>query len=482
MDLLSNRELAELGERIGFAFSEEEYESARERLKTAEQHWRSLPAPPDHEPISPVDGKADPLNPYITRCDTESTTNGPLSGLAVGIKDNIAVAGVPMTCGLRAFRAIEPRRHATAVTRLLAAGATIAGKTNMDALAYGPTSETSDYGLVRNPVDENHVAGGSSSGSAAAVAAGDVDVALGTDTGGSVRIPAAFCGAVGFKPTWGAIPRGGVVDLSPLLDHIGLLGRDIDAVGTAFEVIVGPHNADPASFSASRLAETDPKPVESWTMGLPEPFVGDHVSVGVRERFETVVAGLEEAGATIDWTPLDLSNAVSAWRTITNTELAAAMLARGVPVGHRRGFDPNWYERAATALAGRAETLGPIIWNAVLEGTAVLERQNGVPYGRAHHARSQLRAALDAAVDEYDALLSPTMPVTAPRFGEWSADEYGSNVPLAYNTRPANLAGLPALSVPVGRVDGLPVGVQFIGSRYDDRLLLEMGRAFTAAR
>jgi len=428
---------------------------------------------------------ADPLNAFLATFDPPEAGSGPLENISVAVKDNTAVAGVPMTCGSRVFESAVPGRHATVVRRLVDAGTALVGKTNMDELAYGPTGETSAFGPVANPGDREHVAGGSSAGSAAAVAAGDVDAALGTDTGGSVRIPASFCGVVGVKPSWGAVPRTGVVELAYTLDHVGPLARDVETAARVLDAVSGPDDGDPSSAHARRLSGTaaeavaEPPDPGELSLGLPEELFADHVSAAVERRTRAVAAALEDAGATVEPVALPtVTTAVHVWNAVTNAEFADTLAREMVPVRRRAGLDPTWQDAAGAALRARAGEFGSVVRRKALVGAALLEHRPR-EYVRARGLCDRLYGEFAAALEGHDALLAPTMPVTAPRLGAWGSEAYSGadSVPLAYNTRPADLAGVPAVSVPGGEAGGLPVGVQVVGDRYEDHALLGVARA-----
>ncbi|GGC66746.1 amidase [Haloferax sulfurifontis] len=442
--------------------------------------------------IRDVDEHDDPHNAYITSFTTEGG-DGPLRGVDVAVKDNLAVAGVPMTCGSRVFEGVVPRRNATVVARLVDAGARLVGKTNMDELAYGPTSETSAFGVVTNPADDERVAGGSSSGSAAAVAEGSADLAIGSDTGGSVRIPASFCGVVGFKPSWGAVPRDGFVDLAPTLDHIGTLAPDVETTALGFDVIGGYDARDPSSALARDIPVgscadglTDVPDPEELSFGVPAELLSTHVSDHVRERFEETIATLESSGATVESVRLPtVDDAVFVWNAVTNVEFAAALRRTGLPLERPGPFDLSRLDAAAGRQATAGVGFGDIVRERALVGAVLLDRYDGRHYIRARNVCSTLADEFADALYGHDALVAPTMPVVAPKIGERKPHSYdsddGLDVPLAYNTRPANLAGVPAVTVPDGS-DGLPVGVQFLAGRYEDAHLLRVARSFEKIR
>lgn len=423
---------------------------------------------------------ADPLNAFLATFRLSGADRGPLSGYDVAVKDNVAVAGVPMTCGSRVFEAATPDGHATVVDRLREAGAAIVAKTNMDELAYGPTSETSQFGPVRNPSDRDHVAGGSSSGSAAAVAAGSVDIALGTDTGGSVRIPSSLCGVVGVKPSYGAVSRSGVVDLAPSLDHVGPLARDVETAAAALDAMTGFDSRDPItgranlSSASAAAAVADSPALADCTFGLPQELFADHVDRAVEDRVREVADDLTAAGATVEPVSLPMVPDLAAvWKAIVNVELATTFLTRGAPVARRHAVDVGWYDAAADAVAEREHAFGETVRAMTIAGAHLLDRDGGKTYTRALALRERFADSVDDTLSEYDALLSPTTPATAPRLDE-DGDE--RRVPLAYNTRPADLASVPAVSLPAGAVDGLPLGVQLYGRRDEDAALLGVAR------
>jgi len=425
---------------------------------------------------------ADPHNAFLATCRLAGG-DGPLSGMTVAVKDNIAVAGVPMTCGSRVLEHAVPGEHATVVNRLLAAGATLVGKTNMDEMAYGPTSETSQFGPVSNPADSDRVAGGSSSGSAAAVAAGDVDIALGTDTGGSIRIPSSLCGTVGFKPSYGAVSRAGVVDLAPTMDHVGPIAPDVETAALCYDAIAGTDRRDPATAAADALtsaatAVTDPPALSDCSFGVPEAFFADRVGTAVEDRIRSIIERLEAAGATVEPVSLPTVPSLEAvWKTVANVELAAMLWCRFAPVARRRGADPAWYGAAADALQSRGHDLGETIRAATVAGAQLLTRGGGRRYTRALAACEQFATEVDSALDGHDALLGPTTPAPAPVLSPGGDTR---RVPLAYNTRPADIAHVPAVSLPAGRTDGLPIGLQLYGHRGQDASLLGVSKAIEA--
>ncbi len=435
----------------------------------------------DEEPLQSAGD--DPLNAFVTREVVESADDGPLAGATVAVKDNISTAGVRTTCGSRMLAEYVPPYDATVVERLREAGATLVGKTNMDEFGMGTTTETSAFGPTLNPADDGHVPGGSSGGSAAAVAAGEADLALGSDTGGSIRCPAAFCGVVGIKPTYGLVSRYGLVAYANSLEQIGPLAPTVEAAAGLLEVIAGPDDRDATTREVSAgasYADAADGDVDGTTVGVPTELV-EGVDAGVRERFDRALAALEADGAEVVEVSLpSIARAVAAYYVIAMAE-ASSNLARydGVRYGISGGFDGNWNDAFARA---REAGFGDEVKRRVLLGTYALSAgYHDRYYAKAQDARAWLKADFDAALESADVLASPTMPTTAFPLGESLSDPLAMYLADA-NTVPANLADLPAISVPAGEADdGLPVGVQFVGPAFGERAVVRVGSAVEAA-
>ena len=416
-------------------------------------------------------------NGYITEHELEPTGSGPLDGRTVAVKDNLSTEGVRTTCGSAMLAEYVPPYDATVVERVREAGATVPGKTNMDEFGMGTTTETSAFGPTENPAAPGHVPGGSSGGSAALVAAGDVDLALGTDTGGSVRCPAAFCGVVGIKPTYGLVSRYGLVAYANSLETVGPLAPTVEEAATLLEVIAGPderdsttHDREPEAYTAA--ADGD---VSGLTVGVPTQLL-EGVEDGVREQFDAALDELEREGATVTEVSLpSLDHAVAAYYVIAMGE-ASSNLARydGVRYGVSGGFDGDWNETFARA---RDEGFGEEVTRRVLLGTYALSAgYQDKYYRKAQDARAWVRQDFDEAFERVDVLASPTMPVTPFELGE-SLDDPLQMYLADANTTPVNLANLPAISVPVGETDGLPVGLQLVGPAFGERRIIRAGSA-----
>jgi aspartyl-tRNA(Asn)/glutamyl-tRNA(Gln) amidotransferase subunit A len=420
----------------------------------------------------------DEHNAFLYRCELSGGDAGELAGMDIAVKDNIAVAGVPMTCGSAAV-AFEPAYSAAVVERLLAAGADLVGTTNMDEFAYFTTSETCAHGPVQNP-NAAGVPGGSSSGSGAAVAAGLVDAALGTDTGGSVRIPASFCGVVGFKPTFRTVPRFGFADLATSLDHIGPLAPDVETAAEVLAAIAGPDHRDPSTLGATTTAPTEglDDSVEGARVGLvteAQRGADDDVAAAI----ERAAAHLASAGATVEEVSLpgfDVQQIVNA--AVTATEFTTLVAQAGQDYGVGTGYSEAWREAVATM---DADAVGENVRARLVIGRALTQADDGAGYVAAQNTRQQFQAVVADRLDSYDALVLPTTPMTAPDFGAVTED--ADLLRTIANTGPFNLTGNPALSVPLSAGadgDGDPVGCQIVTDWYDEATAVALGQAVQA--
>jgi aspartyl-tRNA(Asn)/glutamyl-tRNA(Gln) amidotransferase subunit A len=428
-------------------------------------------------------GTNDDLNAFVTRCDMGGG-DGPLDDVTVGVKDNISTEGVETTCGSEVLEGYVPPYDATAVGRLKEAGARIVGKTNMDEFGMGTTTETSAHGPTRNPVDTDYVPGGSSGGSAAAVASGEVDAALGTDTGGSVRCPAAFCGIVGLKPTYGLVSRYGLIAYANSLETVGPMARDVETTARVLEVIAGADErdgtcgADAEDYTAA--VEDAGGALEDATVAVPEELLGEGIEEGVRERFDDALETLRDEGAAVREVSMpSLEKALAAYYVIAMGE-ASSNLARFDGVRYGPGGDgDNWNEAFADAR-GR---FGDEVKRRVMLGTyALSEGYYGEYYDKAQNARALVRRDFEDVLAEADVVASPTMPLTPFEIGEALEDPLQMYLADA-NTTPINLAGVPSISVPCGRAENdLPVGLQMTAGRFEETKLLRVARGFEKAQ
>jgi len=420
-------------------------------------------------------------NGYITEQEIPGAEDGPLAGRTVAVKDNLSTAGVRTTCGSNMLAGYVPPYDATVVEHLKQAGATITGKTNMDEFGMGTTTETSAFGPVENPAAPGHVPGGSSGGSAAVVAAGDADLALGTDTGGSVRCPAAFCGVVGIKPTYGLVSRYGLVAYANSLEQVGPLAPTVEEAAELLEVLAGPDDRDATTRDATdhgtdyEFAAAADGDVEGLSVGIPTELV-EGAAEGVREQFWAAIDDLEAAGATAREVSLpSVEHAVEAYYVIAMGE-ASSNLARydGVRYGSPGGYEGDWNDSFARS---REAGFGEEVKRRILLGTYALSAgYQDRYYRKAQDARALVQQDFDAAFAEVDVLASPTMPVTPFELGESLSDPLQMYLADA-NTTPVNLANLPAISVPVGETEGLPVGLQLVGPAFGEKTIIRAGSA-----
>jgi aspartyl-tRNA(Asn)/glutamyl-tRNA(Gln) amidotransferase subunit A len=412
----------------------------------------------------------------VARAGAEGREAGPLAGVPVAVKDNMATLDHATTCGSRMLEGYRSPYEATAVRRLREAGAVVVGKTNLDEFAMGSSTENSAYGPSLNPHDRERVPGGSSGGSAVAVATGVVPAALGSDTGGSVRQPASFCGVVGLRPTYGRVSRYGLVAFASSLDQVGTLGRTVEDAAALLEAIAGhdPRDATSAERPAPRLVDRLDDGVDGLVVGVPTEYFPDDLDRGVRARCDAALDALAAAGA--EPRPISLPHtdlAIPAYYLIAPAE-ASSNLARydGVRFGYRAGAGTvdAMYEQT------RGQGFGPEVQRRILLGTFALSvGYHDRFYGRAQEARRVIGRELASAFEEVDVVFTPTCPTPAFRLGERTGDPYAMYLADRF-TVPASLAGIPAISVPIGTTEGLPVGGQIMGPRWAEGLVTRVGR------
>lgn len=409
---------------------------------------------------------------------------GPLAGVPVAIKDNMCTEGLLTTCSSKILGNFVPTYSSEAVLNLQKAGAVILGKTNMDEFAMGSTTETSAFGPTRNPWDPEHVPGGSSGGSAAAVAAQECFYALGSDTGGSIRQPASFCGVVGLKPTYGTVSRYGLVAYGSSLDQIGPLCKDVTDCAAILEVIASHDRKDSTSverkdtnFTAALVDD-----VKGMRIGIPRDYFGEGLDVEVKEAVLNAADVLKEKGAVVEEFNLSLVEyAIPAYYTIAAAE-ASSNLERfdGIKYGYRteeyEGLH-NMYKKS------RSEGFGPEVKRRIMLGSFVLSSgYYDAYYLKALRVKALIKKAFDEAFAKYDVILGPVAPTTAPKLGESLSDPIKMYLGDIY-TISVNLAGLPGLSIPCGLDSkGLPIGLQLIGDCFNEKNLIQTAFAYEKAR
>ncbi|MFC7157209.1 amidase [Halomarina halobia] len=489
MKRVSERELSGLGEAFDVAVRDEERAELRDQVNSMLADLDAIDNVPvtqggiDVTDRSWSDPEDDPHNAFSVRCRVSPTggDDGPLAGERVGVKDIIAVAGVPMECASEVMQGFVPGVDATVVRRMLDSGATITAKTNLDEFAGAPHGVTASDGPTTNPYDGDRLAGGSSSGSAVAVALDEVDIALGTDTGGSIRIPAAFCGLVGYKPTYGLVPLSGIIENTYTQDHVGPLSTSIEETARVLEAMAGVDPADPASLQAAGRSEyrvggyvdavEAPPSLDDLELGILEQGTGNGIDDEVTERTRETVDRLRDTGASVRRVSVDhFAYGKAIKNCLSFAEMAAHWRAGGAP--YRRGgrVDPGFQVSLARRASAGSGELGTFYKSKLLAGAKLIRDLNGRPYTRAQLARERLRSEFDDALADVDAIVLPTVPSVAPRV----EDAFEPEFDYARNTRAANVTRLPAVTLPNGAVDGLPVGLQLVGRAFEDDLLLSI--------
>jgi aspartyl-tRNA(Asn)/glutamyl-tRNA(Gln) amidotransferase subunit A len=423
------------------------------------------------------------LNAFLSLADADDVqprANGPLAGAPVAVKDNISTTALPTTCGSRLLDGYQAPYEATVVRKLRDAGGVVIGKTNLDEFGMGSSTENSAYGPTLNPHDRSRVPGGSSGGSAAAIAAGYTTMALGSDTGGSVRQPASFCGVVGIKPTYGRVSRYGLAAFASSLDQVGVLGRTVTDAATLLGAISGhdPHDATTADTPVPDYAADVGRGVAGMVVGVPAEYFPDALDPAIRSLLESRLERLVEAGARLEKISLaHTSYAIPAYYLLALAE-ASSNLARydGVRFGVRQeGSDiASMYEKTRRGF-------GDEVKRRIMLGTYALSAgYYDEYYGTAQRARSLITQDFAEVFARVDVLFTPTAPTTAFSLGERTGDPLAMYMSDVF-TVTANLAGIPGVSVPVGYVDGLPVGGQLLAPWWGESTMLAAAAAVEAS-
>jgi len=420
----------------------------------------------------------DRYNAFLTVCNRAPHRTGSLAGTAVAVKDNISTKGIETTCASRILKGYVPPYDAHVVDLLKQSGAAIVGKTNMDEFGMGTTTENSAFGPTLNPADTGRVPGGSSGGSAAAVAAGMVRMALGTDTGGSIRCPAAFCGIVGLKPTYGRVSRFGLIAYANSLEQIGPMANNVSDVSLLMQVIAGHDRRDTTSYDRP-YRHTPSADIRGLKIGIPQEYFGAGVDKKVAETVKRAIFRLEELGATsVPCSIPSMEYALAAYY-VTCTSEASSNLARfdGVRYGPAADTKKSWHDAYREV---RKTNFGTEVRRRIMLGTFALSSgYYGKYYTKAQVARENVKKDFARILADVDVIAGPTMPTTAFRLGEKSdpLSMYLADI----LTVPVNLAGIPAISVPCGRVEGMPVGLQIMGKHFGDERIIDVAYAYEQA-
>ena len=423
---------------------------------------------------------ADELNAYLYVADEPNASGGELGGVPLAVKDLFCTEGVISQSGSKILEGYKPPYTATVVQRLQEAGAPLLGKTNQDEFAMGSSNENSAFGPVQNPWDRERVPGGSSGGSAAAVAAGTAPWALGTDTGGSIRQPAAMCGIVGLKPTYGAVSRFGMIAFASSLDQAGPLTRDVTDAALLFKHMTSKDPCDATSIgSPGAVTLPSATRLDGIRLGRPDDLSTEGVEPGVMEAYERTLKLAEELGATIETCHLPhADHGISAYYVIAPAE-ASSNLARFD--GVRYGLRANGSDLLSMYTQTRHDGFGPEVKRRIMLGTYALSSgYYDAFYGRAQRVRTKIADDFRNAFESVDFVVTPTAPTTAFKIGELADD------PLAmylndYFTVPMSLAGIPAISIPNGLSDGRPTGFQLAGPAFSESRILDAAHALEQA-
>lgn len=454
-----------------------------------ELYATSAPVVPERSWTRPEPAN-NPYNAWYVTTSITGSGEGPLAGMTVAVKDNTAVAGVPMMNGSKTLEGYTPRRDATIVSRMLAAGATIAGKSVCEDLCFSGGSHTSRTGAVRNPWDETRSAGGSSSGSAALVVSGIVDVATGGDQGGSIRIPSAYTGTVGHKPTWGLVPYTGAFPIESTIDHVGPITRTVADAALVLNVIAGPDGLDPRQprnlvpddYVAAIARGAEGLRIGVVSEGFAQANAEQGVNDAVRAAVDTLVgAGLSAEEVSIPWH----LHGAKIWDVIAVEGPTAQMVdGNGYGLNWKGLYDPEVIEFYGNQWRQDGSQFSETVKLVLLTGRYAMDRYQGKYYAMAQNLAIELRRAYDEALARYDVLVMPTLPLQAtllPKPGAPREEVIPRALEMLTNTCVTDVTGHPACSVPAGLVNGLPTGMMIIGNQFDDATVLRVAHTFEQA-
>lgn len=490
-------QLANAAARYGLGLSDDDLKSFAPMVEgmlaswdaVEELHAQEAPAAPERAWSRPS-AADNPLNAWYVRCEVTGDGEGPLSGRTVAVKDNTAVAGVPMMNGSKMMEGFVPSRDATIVSRMLAAGATIAGKAVCEDLCVSGGSHTSRTGPVLNPWDRTRSTGGSSSGSAALVASGAVDIATGGDQGGSIRMPSSFSGIVGHKPTHGLVPYTGAFPIEQTIDHVGPMTRTVADAALVLSVIAGPDGQDPRQprdlvpddylGALARSAEGLRVGVVAEGFGHPnsEPAVDD----AVRAAVDTLrAAGLTCEDVSIPWHV----HGLKVWDVVCIEGATAQMVdGNGYGMNWPGAYDPEVIDFYGSRWRADGAQFSETVKLVLLAGRYTIDRYQGKHYAMARNLVPKLQAAYDEALSRYDVLVMPTTPMQAtviPGPDAPREEVIARALEMVANCAPFDVSGHPACNVPAGQANGLPTGMMIIGKRFDDATVLRVAHTFEQA-
>ena len=494
----TNEDLAEIAARYRLGLGPGDIEQFREIIAGAvasydaveRMYEASRPEPPDR-PYRWPDAAENELGAWYVTTELTTAGEGPLAGRRVAIKDNIEVAGLPMMNGSATVEGFIPRRDASVVTRLLDAGATITGKAVCEDLCFSGGSHTSRSGPVHNPWDRGRSAGGSSSGSAALVAAGHADMALGGDQGGSVRIPSAYCGTVGHKPTHGLVPYTGAFPIETTIDHLGPITRTVHDAALMLGVLAGRDGLDPRQ-RAEHLPADFLTGLDAGATGIRVAVVAEGFRIpglsqpGVDEAVHDAIRTLETAGASVREISLPWHrDGLHVWNVIATDGATNQMIdGNGYGMNAPGLYDPELIGHYARGRREHGAQMSESLKLTMLCGRYAIDRGDGRYYAMARNLALELAAAYDAALADADVLVLPTLPVVAsplPAADASREEKLARSLEMIPNTAPFDVTGHPATTVPAGLSDGLPVGLMIVGRHLADGVCLRVARALENA-
>lgn len=454
-----------------------------------EQDQQYVPAPAAGD--SPLPLLNDPLNAFVRRCDVTPTGSGLLDGVKVAVKDAISVAGVPLTGGSSVIQDLVPTEHSTVVRRVLDAGGTIVGMTNMDAFGFSGGGESSSFGPTLNPYDASRTAGGSSSGSAAALHYPDVDMSVGADQGGSIRVPASWCGVIGLKPTHGLVPYTGVMGIDATFDHVGPMARTVEDIARLLTVLAGQDGLDPRQHATDgdlwgrardylHAVHAAPDTLRGVRLGVVVEATGPDVVVPeVDEAFTRTCDRLAAAGASLDRVSVPAHVELGPVAFAGFVEGMAALLNGGGNGFHWRGrYAPELAAALRSGLTDRPDQLSPQVQVAIILGEWLRQNYRGELYARAQNERARLRQGYSAAFDSVGFLIMPTTP-GLPLLIDASldiSDRVLRGWAVLSNTSPTDMTGHPAITLPIEMAGGLPTGTMLVGPHGSEEALLSVAR------
>src|SRR5215469_11191329 len=494
----TNEDLAEIAGRYRLGLNQQDVESFRVLINGAlashdavERLYRTRLSEPPSRPYQWPEKAANELGAWYVTTEIRGADDGPLAGRQVAIKDNIEVAGLPMMNGSATVEGFVPRRDASVVTRLLDAGATITGKAVCEDLCFSGGSHTSRSGPVHNPWDRSRSAGGSSSGSAALVAAGHADMALGGDQGGSVRIPSAYCGTVGHKPTHGLVPYTGAFPIENTIDHLGPITRTVHDAALMLGVLAGRDGLDPRQ-RAEQLPGDFLTGLEGGAAGLRIAVVAEGFRIpglsqpGVDETVHDAIRTLETAGASVREISLPWHrDGLHVWSVIATDGATNQMIdGNGYGMNAPGLYDPELIGHYARGRREHGAQMSESLKLTMLCGRYAIDRGDGRHYAMARNLALELAAAYDAALADADVLVLPTLPVVAsplPAADASREEKLVRSLEMIANTAPFDVTGHPATTVPAGLSGGLPAGLMIVGRHLADGVCLRVARAFENA-